>query len=104
MDGPRSFPRTQMFPVKQWRSFLLSTPTKIALALLVVLVAPAPSFARAAGQEERTTLPVSGSLRGHFATPSESRRHTEATHPAALIGWPKIQFNGDDGRHSYILH
>jgi len=93
-----------MFAVKQRRSVMFNTSAKIALALLLVLVAPAASFARAAGQEERAILSVSGSLRGHFATPSESRRHIEATNPAALIGWPKIQFNGDDGRHTYILH
>ena len=41
-----------------------NTSTRIALARLVVLAAPAASFARAAGQEEAVTLPVSGSPQG----------------------------------------
>jgi hypothetical protein len=36
------------------------TPTKIALALLVVLAAPAASFARMAGEAGMGNVPISG--------------------------------------------
>jgi hypothetical protein len=76
---------------------MFNTSTKIALALLIVLVAPAPSFARAAGQEEGINLPVSGSPRGHFAMPSESRRHIEVTKTGEatnrLLQFTGLKFN-----------
>ena len=41
-----------------------STATKIALALLVVLAAPAASFARVAGQAGMGNVPISGIPQG----------------------------------------
>jgi hypothetical protein len=41
-----------------------STPAKIALALLVLLSAPAASFARMAGEAGMGNVPVSGIARG----------------------------------------
>ena len=41
-----------------------STSTKVALALLVVLAAPAASFARTAGQAGMGNVPISGIPQG----------------------------------------
>jgi hypothetical protein len=45
---------------QQWRLVMSKTSTKVVLALLAVLAAPAASFARAAGEAGMGNVPISG--------------------------------------------